>query len=187
MNAVETKIVGEFDSLSQKIVGLTSDLDAQIKYLTSLRDSFQALMVMLAPLAAKMRAGTSGFVPQPEPATETFEKLASVARERASAFALVGTVPESLEAAITSPSRPAASPKREPQWKMIQRLMAGREKFTMTEAGLAVEAETGVALGANRPQIVRNNLVRHDMDHDKIFRRNADATWTVMINPEVDA
>ena len=72
---------------------------------------------------------------------------------------------------------PAELPQeREALWQAISRLMAGKPSFTLTEAGAAVEAETGISLNPFRPQKVRNAITRHL----ETFRANEDGTYTVV-------
>lgn len=66
----------------------------------------------------------------------------------------------------------------EPLWKMIARAMRQYGKpFTLAAAGVEVEKWTGHSLGVNRPQIVRNAVVRHP----ETFQKDEEAgTYTVI-------
>jgi hypothetical protein len=60
-------------------------------------------------------------------------------------------------------------------WKKIAQVMFGLKAFTLDGAGKAIEA-TGHNLGPNRPQKIRNSVIRHP----EIFRRNEDGSYTVI-------
>jgi hypothetical protein len=178
MNSQEAKMLSDLETFSKKVTEFTTELDRQIRYLISLRDAFTSVKGLYAPFTEKLRAGTSGLVPNPEAITDSFEKLAQAATN--------APPPENLTIAprfvLQSGFAPPA--KQEPLWKTIQKVMGSKERFTIAEAGRAAEAARGTTFGPNRSQIVRNNLMRHDMRHDKIFRRNEDATWTVIVSAD---
>jgi hypothetical protein len=66
----------------------------------------------------------------------------------------------------------------EPLWKMIARAMRqDGQPFTLARAGVEVEKWTGQSLGINRPQKVRNAIIRHP----ETFQKDEDAgTYTVI-------
>jgi len=63
----------------------------------------------------------------------------------------------------------------DPLWKHIARAMKGKGPFTMAAAGKAVEKITGQSLEPNRPQKIRNAMIRHA----DVFQRAEDGTYTV--------
>ncbi len=65
----------------------------------------------------------------------------------------------------------------EPLWRRIARLMWHKSSFTMKDAWLAVEQETGKSLLPNRSQKIRNSLLRHP----ELFQPNpVDGTYKVI-------
>lgn len=62
-------------------------------------------------------------------------------------------------------------------WKQIAIVMKDVPKFTISEAGEAVETARGTSMGHTRSQQVRNAIVRH---RDRYFRHNPDNTWSVV-------
>lgn len=63
----------------------------------------------------------------------------------------------------------------DPLWKQIARAMKDKGPFTMAAAGRDVEKMTGQSLEPNRPQKIRNAMIRHA----DVFQRNEDGTYTV--------
>jgi hypothetical protein len=61
-------------------------------------------------------------------------------------------------------------------WKQVARAMKESTGFTMAQAGQAVEQMTGKSLEPNRPQKIRNSMIRHT----ETFAQNADGTWRVI-------
>ena len=66
----------------------------------------------------------------------------------------------------------------EPLWKLIARAMRQHgNPFTLATAGVEVEKWTGQSLGVNRPQKVRNAIIRHP----ETFQKDEEAgTYTVI-------
>jgi hypothetical protein len=66
----------------------------------------------------------------------------------------------------------------EPLWKLIARAMRQTgEPFTLATAGVEVEKWTGQSLGVNRPQKVRNAIIRHP----ETFKKDEEeGTYTVI-------
>lgn len=87
---------------------------------------------------------------------------------------------QGVNGSVTPPNNPTQPiikrAGREVMWQKLASLLHDREKFGMREAWEAFESATGEDLGPNRAQIVRNSLVRHP----EMFRRNDDATYTVI-------
>ncbi len=60
-------------------------------------------------------------------------------------------------------------------WQYIRECMNGGEVWTLTEAGRALEVRFGMKLGPNRPQKIRNAVVRHP----ETFEQLADGRYRV--------
>jgi hypothetical protein len=95
-----------------------------------------------------------------------------------------------LESIVDPEPQPSATPqpdpdetvnlfgRTEPLWMLIARAMKKHgHPFTLATAGLEVERWTGVSLGVNRPQKVRNAVIRHP----EMFQKDEDAgTYTLI-------
>ena len=89
---------------------------------------------------------------------------------------------------LSSPNWPTSEPepdetinlfgRAEPLWKLIARAMRQHgNPFTLATAGVEVEKWTGQSLGVNRPQKVRNAIIRHP----ETFQKDEEAgTYTVI-------
>src|SRR5258708_35735976 len=139
----EGKTVGEaLDILIER-------LDAQIAIVEELIEKASATRLKIIAMRdttqqLKTTASGNNWIARAVP--QDTQALLEAASEMPSANKFV------IESGIPLPVKP------EPMWRIIERTMSGRERFTMTEAGKAIEGELGRSLGKNRPQTVRNNL-----------------------------
>jgi len=152
MNANEQKVWDSISNARNSANLAVSELNNQIEFLTTLRDSILSISTGLVPLLEKLTfAKNTGMVDNPTERTRNLSLAMVPLRE---ATEQLQKTPVRIESGYELP------PKPEPMWKTIERLMRGRGPFTGAEAGLALERELGRSLGPNRAQTVRNNLLR---------------------------
>jgi hypothetical protein len=149
MNPVSQQIVDQFKQTASLSSQLVETLDKQISWLQGLRDAMQKMKDLATGTIEQIETGKIK-LDDPVETGAALKKFVGVAQTR------------KLDG--------------EPLWKRMERLMATRARFTMTEVGIALEQDMGRSLGKNRPQTVRNNLIRHS----ETFRPNDDGTYTVI-------
>jgi hypothetical protein len=167
MNEAEAAVLDNLNQAKVATKRAVDHLNSQIAYLESLREMMLTLINSVAPLMERLESGKSGFSPDPVKSIQDITAATAPLRETR-----IDSIPREtypLEFVRVPPTS-------EPMWKIIERTMAGRDKFTARQAGEAVERELRRSLGSNRPQTIRNNLIRKT----DVFRQNEDSTWTVI-------
>jgi len=150
MNAVSQDLTKQFRAVEKVTIHAVVSLDKQIAWLSNLRDAMNAMTELVRKSIEEVET-------QAVTLDDPDETAAAMQR-------------------LTADRKAVPTIEPEPLWKRMARLMRGREKFTMTEAGVALERDMGKSLGPNRPQTVRNSLIRHA----ETFRQNDDKTFTVI-------
>ena len=156
MDAASEELRNNLNNITAMMRREIDRVDASIKALNVLRAAYVAVIVSTETFFAGIQSGEL-----------VMPTLASTEEQPETTIEITAAPPGPATTKITS----------EHQWRILQRLMAGRDRFTSTEAGEALEASLGRKI-ANRPQTVRNNMERHK----DVFRRNDDGTWTVISN-----